>query len=69
VNEAIPEKNLVLSQACDQRARLGFFFLLLFTVAIYARTEDIFPSLGQLHLTLAFGLFAILAYLCALLSA
>jgi len=69
VNEAIPEKNLVLSQACDQRARLGFFFLLLFTVAIYARPEDIFPSLGQLHLTLAFGLCASLAYLGALLSA
>jgi hypothetical protein len=69
VSEAFPERNLVLSQACDQRATLGFFFLLLFTVAIYARPEDIFPSLGQLHLTLAFGLCASLAYLGALLSA
>jgi len=69
VSEAFPERNLVLSQACDQRATLGFFFLLLFTVAIYGRPEDIFPSLGQLHLTLAFGLCASLAYLGALLSA
>ena len=69
MSEAFPERNLVLSQACDQRATLGFFFLLLFTVAIYGRPEDIFPSLGQLHLTLAFGLCASLAYLGALLSA
>jgi O-antigen ligase len=51
-----------------QRAKLGFVFLWLFTVAVYGRPEDILPALGQLHLTFVFGLCSGLAYLWALLS-
>ncbi|PYT56238.1 MAG: hypothetical protein DMG43_00590, partial [Acidobacteria bacterium] len=68
VNEATGDRDFVPSQAHGYRAELSFFFVWLFTVAIYARPEDIFPSLGQLHLTLAFGLCASLAYLGALLT-
>jgi putative inorganic carbon (hco3(-)) transporter len=47
----------------EQSARLSFFFVVLFTIAIYARPEDIFPVLAQLHLTFVLGLCAGLAYL------
>lgn len=46
-----------------QTARLSFFFVVLFTIGIYARPEDIFPVLAQLHLTFVLGLCAGLAYL------
>jgi O-antigen ligase len=46
-----------------QGARLSFFFVVLFTIAIYARPEDIFPVLAQLHLTFVLGLCAGFAYL------
>src|SRR5713101_2825142 len=49
-------------------ARWTFFFLLLFTVAVYARPQDIFLPLGALHLPLVFGICAGAAYLGALLS-
>jgi O-antigen ligase len=47
----------------EQSAKLSFFFVVLFTVAIYARPEDIFPAVAQLHLTFVLGLCAGLAYL------
>jgi O-antigen ligase len=43
-------------------------FLLLFTVAIYARPEDIFPFLAPLHSTFILGLSSGLTYIGALLS-
>jgi O-antigen ligase len=68
MSSAIPEQKFVRLQVYDQRAKWSFAFLWLFTVAIFARPEDMFPSLGQLHLTLAFGLCAGLTYLGALTS-
>ena len=46
-----------------QSAGVSFFFVVLFTIAIYARPEDIFPVLGQLHLTFILVLCAGSAYL------
>jgi len=46
-----------------QSAGVSFFFVVLFTIAIYARPEDIFPVLGQVHLTFILGLCAGSAYL------
>jgi len=48
--------------------RTSFFFLCLFTVAIYARPEDIVPAVGKIHLTLILGACATLAYLSAWIS-
>jgi O-antigen ligase len=45
-----------------------FFFLICFTVAIYARPEDIFPSVASFHLPLLLGSCAGLAFLGSLLS-
>jgi O-antigen ligase len=47
-------------------APLCFAFLCLFTVAVYGRPEDIFPAIGALHLTLALGICAAVAFLGAL---
>jgi O-antigen ligase len=52
----------------SRRASLSFFFVLLFTVAIYARPEDMVPAIAQFHLTFALGLGAGLTYLVAYLS-
>ncbi|HWZ46045.1 MAG TPA: O-antigen ligase family protein [Candidatus Saccharimonadales bacterium] len=52
----------------DRRLRWVFLFLWLFTVAVYARPEDIFPFLGTLHLTFTCGLLAGVTYLLAWLS-
>ncbi|MGH9573465.1 MAG: O-antigen ligase family protein [Candidatus Acidiferrales bacterium] len=51
--------------ATDVPGKLCFFFLCLFTVAIYARPEDIFPVVGHSHLTLLLGLCASAAYIGA----
>ena len=67
VNEAIWQQKFVPPQSREQSARLTFFFLWLFTVAVFARPEDIFPSLAPLHLTFVFGACAGLTYLGALL--
>ena len=48
--------------------KTAFFFLWLFTISIYARPEDIFPIVGQLHLTLTLGACAAIAYIGALFS-
>jgi O-antigen ligase len=58
-----------LAQTEEALAAKGcFFFLCLFTVAIYLRPEDIFPAVGHFHLTLALGVCAAAAYLGASLS-
>ena len=58
-----------LAQAEQTLAAKGcFFFLCLFTVAIYARPEDIFPIVGYFHLTLLLGVCAAAAYLGASLT-
>ncbi len=63
VNKANWQQNFVPPQG----AKLTFFFLWLFTVAVFARPEDIFPSLAPLHLTFVFGVCAGVTYLGALL--
>lgn len=65
---ALPARNSVGSQSRDQSGKWAFFFLLLFTFAIYARPEDMFPFVGRLHLTLFFALCAAVTYFGALLS-
>ena len=67
VNKANWQQNFVPPQFREQGAKLTFFFLWLFTVAVFARPEDIFPSLAPLHLTFVFGVCAGLTYLGALL--
>src|SRR5215467_3681152 len=57
-----------LSAARNHATRFSFVFLWLFTVAIYARPEDIFPVLAPLHLTLVLGLCSGLTYFGAVLS-
>lgn len=54
------------SPAHDRAPRVAFFFLWLFTVAIYARPEDIFPFIAPLHLTFILGLCSGVAYVAAL---
>ena len=49
-------------------AKLSFFFLCLFTVAVYGRPEDIFPVVGQLHLTLILGACAAVSFIGSLFS-
>lgn len=56
------EDSVVPAKAC-------FFFLCLFTIAIYARPEDIFPPVGHFHLTLLLGICATAAYIAAWFSA
>src|ERR1700741_5190860 len=68
MNRALPKRNLLRSNGDDQSAKWAFFFLWLFTFAIYARPEDMFPLVGHLHLTLAFGVCAALTYFGSLLS-
>src|SRR5262245_42398871 len=54
--------------AWDNATRATFFFLWLFTVAIYARPEDMFPAIAPLHLTFVLGLCSGLMYIAAWLS-
>ena len=56
------------SLTMGHEATLSFFFIWLFIVAIYARPEDIFPSLGQLHLTFALGMCAAVTFLWSMLA-
>jgi len=52
----------------SRATRASFVFLWLFTVAIYARPEDIFPVLAPLHLTFILGLCSGLTYAAARFS-
>ena len=58
----------VAAESCGHRTQWSFFFLWLFTVAVFARPEDIFPFLAPFHLTFVFGACAGLTYLAGLLS-
>jgi O-antigen ligase len=51
-----------------QKDKWTFVFVWLFTVAVYARPEDIVPQLAPLHLTLALGCCAGIAHLKDLIS-
>ena len=64
----VPREDLAPWPVPEQGGKWVFLSLWLFTVAVYARPEDIFASLGQLHLTFIFGCCAGLAYLGAILS-
>ncbi len=65
IGRAVPMGRAVPREAADNPGKVCFFFLCLFTVAIYARPEDIFPVVGHFHLTLLLGLFASAAYAAA----
>jgi O-antigen ligase len=67
-NRATAEPAWESSPARGRSVRLCFFFLWFFTVAIYARPEDIIPSLAPLHLTFIMGVCSGLTYVGALLS-
>jgi O-antigen ligase len=58
----------VMAPVDDRATRTSFFFLWLFTVAVYARPEDIFPAIAPLHLTFLLGLGSALTYVAARLS-
>jgi O-antigen ligase len=60
--------NAELSATSERSTRVSFVFLWLFTVAIYARPEDIFPVLAPLHLTFVLGICSGLTYVAAKLS-
>ena len=49
-------------------AKLCFLLLCLFTIAVYGRPEDIFPAVGNLHLTLILGLASCAAFVGALFA-
>jgi O-antigen ligase len=68
VDPTIAFENLGRSAEVYPAGRGAFFFLCLFTVAIYARPEDIFPAIGQLHLTLLLGVCALASYAAAWFS-
>jgi len=62
------QQNFAPAEFREHGDKLTFLFLWLFTVAVFARPEDIFPSLAPVHLTFVFGACAGLTYLAALLS-
>src|SRR6266700_2005632 len=64
----VPREDLAPWPVPEQGGKWVFLSLWLLTVAVFARPEDIFASLGQLHLTFIFGCCAGLAYLGAILS-
>ena len=53
----------VIPDSTGRAGTLCFLFLWLFTFMIFARPEDMFPMLEQLHLTLVFGCCALLAWI------
>ena len=65
VERVAPAARVGCREATDSSGKACFFFLCLFTVAIYARPEDIFPIVGHFHLTLLLGLCASAAYVGA----
>lgn len=62
IGVAIPAAGFVRRDEKIVPGRVCFCFLCLFTVAIYARPEDIFPVVGHFHLTLLLGICAAAAY-------
>jgi O-antigen ligase len=67
-SSAMPAAAVVRARVRARREKWVYGFLWLFTIAVYARPEDIFPLLAPLHLTFVFGSCAGAAYLVARLS-
>src|SRR6266852_6236375 len=65
---SVPQEDMAPCPVPEQGGKWSFLSLWLFTVAVYARPEDIFAPFGQLHATFIFGCCAGLAYLGAILS-
>ena len=61
-------EDAVSSDDARPGAALSFFFICLFMVAIYARPEDVFPSIAEFHLTLLLGTCAAVSFLWSLFS-
>jgi O-antigen ligase len=68
MENAVPQEGPAYLSVPEQGGKWVFLSLWLFTVAVYARPEDIFSPLGDLHLTFIFGCCAGLAYLGTVLS-
>ncbi len=62
IERMLPAAQAAGLEGSDSPGKLCFFFLCLFTVAIYGRPEDIFPVVGHFHLTLLLGICASAAY-------
>lgn len=67
-SEIMVREEAAFSAALRPGAALSFFFVCLFIAAIYARPEDIFPSVGALHLTFLLGTCAVASFLWSLFS-
>lgn len=63
----VPQQDGACAREPGPGAKLSFLFICLFIVAIYARPEDVFPSIGSLHLTFLLGVCAGASFLWALL--
>ena len=67
-NENWQGQDFAATEGRDRGDKGSFPFLWLFTIAVFARPEDIFPFLAPLHLTFVFGACAGLTYVAALVS-
>ena len=68
VGDENPEQDFAATEGREHGDKWSFPFLWLFTIAVFARPEDIFPFLAPLHLTFVFGACAGLTYVTALIS-
>lgn len=68
LHAAVREPSFVRARIHGERGKWAYAFLWLFTIAVYARPEDIFPLIAPFHLTFAVGCCAGIAYLGSLLS-
>lgn len=67
-SEIVVREDAISSAELRPGAPLSFSFVCLFIVAIYARPEDVFPSVGALHLTFLLGACAVVSFLWSLFS-
>ena len=68
VDKGTWQQSFVGTEFSEHGDKWTFLFIWLFTVAVFARPEDIFPFLAPLHLTFVSGACAGLTYVTALLS-
>ena len=68
IHGAVRQQGLVRARVSGRKGKALFAILWLFTIAVYARPEDIIPQLAPLHLTFVLGCCAGIAYLVSLFS-
>ncbi len=59
---------VLVGQRPRPRARVAYFFLIVFTALLFGRPQDFLPVLGALHLAQFVAVCAVIAYLFALLQ-